>query len=133
MAKENVSVSGKELAWYISGGTIALAGFALIIVSLIENLANSVILRQADAKIAEALKWSTGDWGFFRIMGLILFAVGIAWFVISLAVNAKKADRAGEKSQRRASRHGAINLEAMEAANAPKTGEATPVEQPKAE
>ena len=62
MAKENVSVSGKELAWYISGGTIALAGFALIIVSLIENLANSVILRQADAKIAEALKWSTGDW-----------------------------------------------------------------------
>ena len=38
MAKENVSVSGKELAWYISGGTIALAGFALIIVSLIENL-----------------------------------------------------------------------------------------------
>ena len=66
-------------------------------------------------------------------MGLILFAVGIAWFVISLAVNAKKADRAGEKSQRRASRHGAINLEAIEAANAPKTVEATPVEQPKAE
>ena len=133
MAKEKAVISGKELAWYIVGGTITLGGLSLIVLSLIESFTHSQILRDADAKITESLKWTPGDWGSFRILGLIIFAVGVIFVLSALLYNAKKADRVGEKTQRRASRHGAINLEAIEAANAPQTVEAKPAEAPKAE
>ena len=133
MEKEAKVISGKELAWYLVGGTITLGGLSLIVLSLIESIAKSSVLRAADSKLTETLKWSVGSWGSFRVLGLIVFAVGIIVFLASLAYNAKKADRVGEKTQRRASRHGAINLEAIEAANAPQTVDAQPAEAPKAE
>jgi len=133
MEKEEKVISGKELAWYIVGGTITLGGIALLILSLIESIAKSSVLRAADSRLTTFLKWSVGSWGSFRVLGLIIFAVGIIFVLGALAYNAKKADRVGEKTQRRASRHGAINLEALEAANAPKVVEAQPAEAPKAE
>lgn len=102
--KTHSKVSGKEFAWYVTGGIFAMFGLVLAIFGIIGHHLNVPLeqnfIKNAEKALIEAIKIPFD----FRIWGIMFLLLGMAIIIITLNYNAKKTDREVEKTIRRQQR-----------------------------
>lgn len=111
-------ISGKEMAWYLVGATIAVFGVILMIFGIIGHHMNASasqnFIKVAENNLINAIKVPFD----FRIWGIMVFLLGILVVIIALAVNARKTDREVEKQLRRQQRQAALKDNTIEVKSA---------------
>lgn len=104
MAEKKVrKLSGKEMAWYIIAGVLALVGLVFIVFAIIGDFL-PVRASENWVAISEGA-WLT-NWSplGYRYWGLILIAAGVLIAAASLNFFAREGDRDEERAARRAQR-----------------------------
>lgn len=103
MAKKERKLSIFEIVWYAVCGAVALWGLTYIVLGICARyLPDSNPLIGADAAFKKVFKLGFYYWG------IIILVIATLAAIIVLLINAKKADRAYEKEQRRAARLASI-------------------------
>jgi uncharacterized membrane protein len=109
---ETKNLTGKEITWYVIASLFLVAGFTLAILSVIgDYIGAGNWIKQAETSMVSIFKWNV-SWRFY---GLVIALVGLIILLITLFVNAKRADRVENRVSNRSERV-QINLEAVKEA-----------------
>lgn len=102
--KAKTKMSGKEFAWYITGGLFGVFGLTLMVFGIIGHHLNvpqeDNFIKNAESAVIEAIKVPFD----FRIWGILFLIFGMIIVIFTLNYNAKKTDREVEKTIRRQQR-----------------------------
>ncbi len=102
--KTKTKMSGKEFAWYITGGLFGMFGLTLIVFGIIGHHLSvpqaDNFIKNAESAVIEAIKIPFD----FRIWGILFLILGMFIVILTLNYNAKKTDREVEKTIRRQQR-----------------------------
>lgn len=102
--KTKTKMTGKEFAWYVTGGLIIAFGIVLMVFGIIGHQMTVPLkdnfIKNAENALIEAIKVPFD----FRIWGIMFLLLGAFIFIVALNYNAKKSDRQLEKTIRRQQR-----------------------------
>ena len=113
-------VTTKEFIWYLACGLIVFLGLVCVIFGIIGYHMTSSSGLNFVQSFEEKIKFD------LRFLGLILIGGGVAFSIVVLLINAKKADREVEKKIRREQRIAAQNSKTIEVKNAVEIFEEAP-------
>ena len=112
--KKARKLSGKELAWYIVAGVLALLGLIFIVFAIVGDFL-PVLAEDNWVTNSEAV-WLTSWTPFgYRYWGLILISAAGVIAAIALNYYAREGDKDEERALRRAQRLGLVDEDVVEA------------------